>query len=237
MTAKADPTGFASKNQDWLRALGVNGAVAVNANIGSFTSLSLDIGQGTLLFQRYAGGRSQPSFTFAGGAHSPGHIGNLPFAFKGDVHADGNIDLNDNGAASFVELYGDLDFGGKFIEQSISGKVRIGTSSASFEGRADFAGFGISVDGTVSPTHTSFSGSKDIDYGFSDGLNTYRVKASIKASFDTRDTSGKVNLSADAKACLNGDCFGAGISELQVKSDGHIRICVKVAGQDACESL
>lgn len=237
MTVKADPTGFASKKQDWLRDLGVNGAVSVNANIGSFTSLSLDIGQGTLLFQRYAGGRTQPSFTFAGGAHSPGHIGNLPFGFKGDVHTDGSIDLNDNGAASFVELSGDLDFGGKFAEQSISGKVRLGTSSASIQGKADFAGFKISVDGTVTPTRTSFSGAQDVSYSFSDGLNKYSVKARIKASFDTQDTSGKVDLSADAKACIDGDCFGVGISELQVKSDGHIKLCVKVAGENACETL
>lgn len=237
MTVKADPTGFASRNQDWLRAVGVNGAVSASANLGEFTSLSLDIGQGTMLFQRYAGGRSQPSFTFAGGVHSPGRIGNLPFGFKGDVHADGHIDLNDNGAASFVELYGDLDFGSKFVEQSISGKVRLGASGASFGGQASFAGFKINVDGTVTSTYTSFSGSQSVSYGFSDGLNSYKVKATIRASFDTRGTSGKVNLSADAKACLNGDCFGVGISELQVKSDGHIKICVRVAGQNACESL
>lgn len=221
----ADVTGFASKQQDWLRRLGMNGSATITASVGDYAGISLELASGSVGYERYGDG-SLPRFAFAGGASAP-HIPNMPFQLKGNVHAAGVIDANDNGMNSFIELTGAFNPSVPF-PLDLEGRMRLGVAKGLIEGKVRFLGKSMSASGEFSPQKLVLSGKIEENWK-QDG---WGFEGTLWPTLTLTPSSARVEVtSASVKACFNipligKKCEGARINEFGFNvSTGRFKVC------------
>lgn len=229
LTIDAKPEVFPTG--DWAKTIGGNADIGLEVSIGVF-ALSLPVSQSSLLYRTQGEGGS-PSFAFSGNAYDPGFSG-LPFQMADRVKVAGYFTDHNAGRSSFVQLDGRMDLGNVFKKHQIEGTLLLDSTGGSFSGDAKFGGQKMSVSGAVTNVYVKLTGSMSNSFNFDIG----KIKTKVFATFDTR-SSGAVGLSASAQFCVDGaGCSGAGIDDLSIKSDGSVRICVKVAGiGTSCQTL
>jgi hypothetical protein len=231
MTVDVRDADFVTGNTaDWIQKLGANAKkVELSADVGPF-SLAYDVGGASVLYHR--GGT--PSLTFAGEVDDTNFAGNLPLFPDGSVRASGF--LSGDASQSYVVLDGNVKFGPSFAQQKFDLTITLDSSGGTIDGKAKFAGTSFDVQGSISNSRAQLSGS------ISHKFNAYAgsIETTIRASFDTNHDT--VDLDADAKLCISdglGDktCTKGG-ADVQVNSDGKIRICATIPGYGTtCDTL
>lgn len=230
MTVNVHDSAFVSGGSlPWIKDLGVNGEVSLGAGLGPF-SMSCYLGGATLLYRD----STYNTLTFSG-LIEPDQIDGLPFVPKGSIVAAGH--LSQDLSKSFLILDGDMEFPGSFPMQKINAYAYLDKNGGELDGTAKFAGTTFHVQGAVYSSYAAFSGS------ISHNFNAYigKVKATITASFDSRNTS--VGLSAKVQFCVkdpfsgNEECDSIGGS-VSVNGGGNIRLCANIPGYGTeCDTL
>jgi len=242
MTLSAQEASFAAGASNWLRWLGINGDVSLTAGLGP-VSLNYFLGGATLLYQ----GGTTPSLAFSGTV-DPDQIQGMPFGPKASMQAAGF--LSKDVGASYLDLQGEMVFPNahasqkSFAKQTVNASVRVTSHGVAFNGTAKFIGTTMAVSGGVFATNGNPHNVYAVfDGSLSHSFNAYigKVKATINASFDTRDTD--VDVSAKLQFCVkniftgNWECDSIGGSA-SVNSSGHIRVCANIPGfGQSCDTL
>lgn len=226
MTAAADPARF--PRASWMKHLGGNGEVALAASVGIF-SVEIPISESSFRYSSDGEG-GRPSLAYASNAALP-DLGRLPLALVGKSRVWAYLSDVDNGMRSFVGVKGRVKFGTKWAKHAIDATVVVGPTEALIVGTVTFGGMKMNVRGSANQSHAAFSGSMTSSFGAQGG----RVKLKFKAGFDTRKDP--IDLSATARFCIAGSCSKVGVKQLEIKSDGHIRVCVDVGVANVCETI
>jgi hypothetical protein len=211
--------------------------VDATVTVGGFT-FPLALARATVLYQSKGTDVSgqpgtQPSFTFSGDVEEAKTklIRVMPVSFKQRMHADGWINLNDGGLSSYVDLGGSLDLNAVLDKLEIDGTLHLSPQTNTFKGVAHFAGVNVNVDGTVTNTLFSVGGSTKVKWKKSG----YGIEATLRPRITVQGSRGSYDWNhSSAKACIAGSCSGIGIKKLEVGSDGHIKLCVNLAGATVC---
>jgi hypothetical protein len=207
--------------------MGINGKLGLSTGLGPFSLSIDDMAEATVVINK----ENSPYVAFSGTV-TPTNFSGLPSFFNVEGTIAGYFDGNSNdNKPSYVKLYGETKFGGKFSDQGLELSTYISENGASISGKAKFGPTTVNVSGNVYSSYAKFTGSLSNNFNIGSGTS---ISLHTSVGFDTRNTTVSFSSSASVSYCLDyvfgEECFNESVSTGDISTSlgnlDQIRVCI-----------